>query len=86
MTLYLVQQVEQMRSGLTGQEKKDLVVNTLLRLAEEIADDNNPDESVLRQNIEYMIMAIIPGVIDTIIQVDKSTIRINPRISRFWCC
>lgn len=85
-TLYLVQQVEQLRSGLTGREKKDLVVNTLLKLASDIADEDDPDESVLKKNLEYIIISIIPGVIDALIQVDKSKIRINPKMSRWWCC
>ena len=86
MTMFLIKQVEEYRSELTGLEKKDLVIKALLMMADNIADEDDPKESIIRQKLEFTIKSVIPNVIDAIIQVDKQTIRINPKLSRWWCC
>ena len=86
MTMFLIKQVEEYRSELTGLEKKDLVIKALLMMADNIADEDDPKESIIRQKLEFTIKSVIPNVIDAIIQVDKQTIRMNPKLSRWWCC
>ncbi len=84
--VYLIQQVEQMQ-GLTGPEKKQLVLDTLTHLADDISDESNPRESQTKIFIEHAIKTILPGVIDALIEADKTGIHLNPRLKpKWWCC
>lgn len=66
------------KKNLTGQQKKKLIVDSLLLVLDET------DAGIL-ENFESLIKDMIPTVVDSLIDVEKGKIKLNKGI-RSKCC
>lgn len=69
--------------SLSGLGKKFLVLNLLEKLINDSEEEN-------KQELKILVHSILPGVIDTIIDVDKGILSINKNINKqsknLFCC
>lgn len=66
-------------SKLNGQQKKQIVINTLLEIIKQTDIAGKYDNIT-----DTMLNIIVPPLIDTFVSVDKQKIVINPKIKK--CC
>lgn len=67
-TMEIVEQIK----GLTGQEKKDLVIKVVERVV---------DESDISGSLEPLILPMIPTMIDELVMVSDGKMKINERLT-----
>ena len=75
ITTYLVTLMQLVESitTLKGQDKKNLVIQTMeFLIIERIADDN-----VYRQQLSLLVKLTIPELIDTIVSIDRKELKIK---------
>jgi hypothetical protein len=70
-TIAIMQWVESLDNSLTGPQKKQLVIDVLVKAADAL-----PRESVT----EALIEAAIPPMIDWLVVADRKGLRINPQL------
>tara|TARA_Y100000310_G_scaffold331842_1_gene406204 strand:- start:11700 stop:12038 length:339 start_codon:yes stop_codon:yes gene_type:complete len=73
------------RSQGDGSYKKQLVVQVVEKLVDEISDDN------VKVQLGTMVQLFLPSIIDSICNMGKSDSGINdvanqPHLKLFWCC
>ena len=87
VTAHLMQLVETI-TKLNGFEKKQLVLQALRVLIEEIADEKDPNESQEKIILERVLEALLPTVIDQLIVVERGQLKFNKKCGNclFSCC
>ena len=68
----------QTKKKLTGQQKKKLIVDSLLLVLDET-------DSGILENFEPLIKVMIPTIVDNLIDVEKGKIKLNKGISSSCC-
>jgi len=69
----------QTKRKLTGQQKKKLIIDSLLLVLDET-------DSGILENFEPLIKVMIPTVVDNLIDVEKGKIKLNKGIRSRCCC
>jgi hypothetical protein len=84
-TIQLMRLAEQYR-GINGAQKKQIVIKALLKLVEQISDEDDASESRSKIALEQVLEMFIPSIIDNLITLDNGQLTINPKCSRFLSC
>ncbi len=72
--------------GLSGPQKKTVVIKTAMRLVADVENENH------RKLLEAAVTYVIPAVIDTVVAATKGQLDINPTLAaavskaRWFCC
>jgi len=69
----------QTKRKLTGQQKKKLIIDSLLLVLDET-------DSGILENFEPLIKVMIPTVVDNLIDVEKGKIKLNKGVRSSCCC
>jgi len=76
--IYCIKHLASINKNLTGQQKKKLIIDSILLAIDET------DSSSLEQ-FEPLIKIMIPNVIDNLIDVEKGKIKLNKKIKHLCC-
>ena len=76
--IYCIKHLASINKNLTGQQKKKLIIDSILLVIDET------DSSSLEQ-FEPLIKIMIPNVIDNLIDVEKGKIILNKKIKHLCC-
>ncbi len=84
----LVRIVEEYRF-LEGEDKKQLVLRVVQHWVQQVADENDPDESETKILLENILDSVVPFIIDAAVDVDKNGIRLKKKWKNWFrmsCC